>query len=77
MMNIFVQIMINVYTLNKNFKLIETLLIILIIVWKNVQIQRNTGIQIVNKIFAINIIVIMVIMKIMIIVDIIIKQVDK
>lgn len=63
MMNIFVQIMINVYTLNKNFKLIETLLIILIIVWKNVQIQRNTGIQIVNKIFAINIIVIMVIMK--------------
>ena len=64
MMNTFVQITINVYTLNKNFKLIETLLIILIIVWKNVQIQRNTGIQIVNKIFAINIIVIMVIMKI-------------
>ena len=32
MMNISVQIMLNVYTLNKNFKLIETLMIILIIV---------------------------------------------
>ena len=68
MANIFVQIMLNVYILNNNFKLIETLLIILIIVWKNVQIQRNIGIQIVNKIFAINIIVIIIIMKIKVVI---------